>query len=80
MINKFFIEKRLHVEITNNRRLYNQHSQRLKFVICFLHIQNRFNYFKNNEKQVNKRRKTYFVKRLQSSSFNVKRNIQIDST
>ncbi len=80
MINEFFIEKRLHAEVTNNRRLHNQHSQRLQFVICFLHIQNRFSCFKNDEKQVNKRRKSYFVKRFQSSSFNEKKIIQIDST
>ncbi len=80
MINEFLIERRLHVENTNNRRSHNQHSQRLQFVICFLHIQNCLNFFKNNEKQIRKQRKSHFVKRFQSSSFNVKRNIQIDST
>jgi hypothetical protein len=80
MIDVFFIWKRLHVEIKNNRRLHNQHSQRLQRVICFLHIQNRFNRFKDNEKQINIRKKTHFVKRFQSSSFDVKKNIQIDST
>jgi hypothetical protein len=70
----------LHAEIKNNRRSHNQHSQRLQRVICFLHIQNRFNRFKDNEKQVNKREKAHFVKRFQSSSFDVKKNIQIDLT
>jgi hypothetical protein len=80
MINEFFIERRLHVENTNNWESYNQHSQRLQLVICFLHIQNRLICFKDSEKQIFKREKTHFVKRFQSSSFNVKRNIQIDST
>jgi hypothetical protein len=80
IIDEFFIWRRLHAEVKNNRRSYNQHSQRLQFVICFLHIQNCFNHIKDCEKQIDERKKAHFVKRLQSSSFDVKRNIQIDST
>jgi hypothetical protein len=64
----------------NNRRSHNQHSQRLQLVICFSHIQNRLNFSKNDEKQARKQRKAHSVRRFQSWSFNVKKNIQIDST
>jgi hypothetical protein len=49
MIDEFFIWRRLHAEIKNNRRSHNQYSQRLQLVICFLHIQNCVNRFKDNE-------------------------------
>jgi hypothetical protein len=80
MISEFLIWKRLHAETKNNRRSHNQHSQRLQLVICLLHVQNCFNRFSDNEKQIDKRKRAHSVKRLQSSSFHVRRNIQIDST
>ncbi len=61
MIDEFFIYRRLHAEIKNYRQSHNQHSQRLQFVMCFLHIQNRLNRFKNNEKQINKRKKKHIL-------------------
>jgi hypothetical protein len=80
MIDEFLVWKRLHAEAANYRRTYNQHTQRLQLVIYFLHIQNLLNRFKDNEEQVNKRRKAHYVKRFQSSSFYVKRSFQINST